>query len=398
MVVRKQLVEPLKRNGPTVVLALVILFGAVSGWQAWGLARHLRSEATETSRIYGQIVAALNDTTGRETETLFNLVQDVNLTGIPLVITDSAGQPTAAVNLPFEIGPNFERNPRVREYIRELDRTNPPMTVPGGSRVHFGELPVTRQLVGLRSLQLIILIAAVAIGLWAYRTQVERHRDRLWVAMARESAHQLGTPLMSAGAWVERLADSTDRGTREVAGHLTADLDRLERVAKRFERIGRPARHDKVALGVLAERVAAYFEPRLPKHANRVRLWVRAPKSGPTIQADPVLVEWAIEALVRNAIDALSGRGGSITIQVSEGRDNVTVKVTDDGPGVPPEVRSSLFEPGTSTKSGGWGIGLALTRRIVEDVHGGRLELLPTPTGAAFQATLPVAASPVDAD
>jgi signal transduction histidine kinase len=398
MAARNQLVAPLKRNGPTVVLALVLLFGAVSGWQAWSLVRHLRSVATETSRIYGQIVAALNDTTGRETETLFNLVQEVNLTGIPLVITDSTGQPTAAVNLPFEIGPNFERNPRVREYIGELDRTNPPMTVPGGSRVHFGELPVTRQLVGLWFLQLIILIAAVAIGLWAYRTQVERHRDRLWVAMARESAHQLGTPLMSAGAWVERLADSTDRGAREVAGHLTADLDRLERVAKRFERIGRPARHDKVALGVLAERVAAYFEPRLPKHANRVRLWVRAPKSGPTIQADPVLVEWAIEALVRNAIDALSGRGGSITIQVSEGRDNVTVKVTDDGPGVPPEVRSSLFEPGTSTKSGGWGIGLALTRRIVEDVHGGRLELLPTPTGAAFQATLPVAASPVNAD
>ncbi|UCD23420.1 MAG: ATP-binding protein, partial [Gemmatimonadota bacterium] len=107
---------------------------------------------------------------------------------------------------------------------------------------------------------------------------------------------------------------------------------------------------------------------------------------------DPVLVEWALEALVRNSIDALSGRGGNITIAVKRTGDEAKIEVADTGPGIPAEVRNNLFEPGVSTKSGGWGIGLALARRIVEDVHGGRLEISPSQVGATFVATLPVAA------
>lgn len=394
----RKLARALRRNGPNVVLALVVLFVGISAWQAWSLATYLRSEARKTSRIYGQIVAALDDPSGRETETLFNLVREVNLSGVPLVITDSLGGPTAFANLPFEIGPNYQKDPALREYIAELDRANPPVAVPGGRQVHFGDLPVARRLVALGVVQLTILVTALAVGVWAYRKAVEGHRDRLWVAMARESAHQMGTPLMSAAAWVERLSGLEEKSAKAIAENLADDLDRLQRVAKRFERIGRPARHDQVALGVLAERVAAYFEPRLPKHANSVKLWVRAPKVGPMIEADPVLVEWALEALVRNAVDALSGRGGHITVHVSEGVDSARVSVTDDGPGVPPEVRSNLFEPSVSTKSGGWGIGLALARRIVEDVHGGKLELQPTQVGATFVATLPILAGDVDAD
>jgi len=196
---------------------------------------------------------------------------------------------------------------------------------------------------------------------------------------------------MSADAWVDRLTDVPDEKAREIAGHLIADLERLRRVAKRFERIGRPARHDKVGLGVLAERVAAYFEPRLPKHANRIRLTVSAPESGPTIHADPVLIEWALEALVRNSIDALSGRGGKVAITVEADGGNARLSVADDGPGIPLDVRDNLFEPGVSTKSGGWGIGLALARRIVEDVHGGHLELASSEGGATFVATVPAA-------
>ena len=95
---------------------------------------------------------------------------------------------------------------------------------------------------------------------------------------------------------------------------------------------------------------------------------------------------------MRNAIDALSGRGGNITVKVSAAGDNAKLAVSDDGPGVPYEVRSNLFEPGVTTKPGGWGIGLALARRIVEDVHGGRLELDPSQAGTTFVATLPVTA------
>jgi len=382
----RRVLRSLKRYGSTVVLALVLIFGAISVWQAWDIANLLRREARETSRIYGQIVAALNDTVSSPIGTLLNMASYVGETGIPLVITDSTGQPTAASGIPTELALGLERDPRVREYVAELDKRNPPMTVPGGWQVHYGALPVESRLLWLGILH------------WAYRRSVESHRDRLWVAMARESAHQLGTPLMSAGAWIDRLADVADPTVHDIAAHLTDDMERLERVAKRFERIGRPARQDEVAMGVLAERVANYFKPRLPRHANRIELKVEAPEAGPVIQADPVLVEWALEALVRNSIDALSGRGGNITVAVEWKGKQAKIRVADDGPGIPMEVCNSLFEPGVSTKSGGWGIGLALARRIVEDVHGGRLEIVPSQVGATFVVTLPVAAeSPSDA-
>jgi C4-dicarboxylate-specific signal transduction histidine kinase len=160
-------------------------------------------------------------------------------------------------------------------------------------------------------------------------------------------------------------------------------------VAQRFERIGRPARTERVALGALAERVAAYFGPRLPQHANRIELKVAAPAAGPQIRGDPILLEWALEALIRNAVDALVGRGGKITVDIQGSNGSAAITVTDDGPGVPIDVRSTLFNPGVSTKPGGWGIGLALARRIVEDVHGGQLHLLTTSAGAAFRADLP---------
>jgi hypothetical protein len=249
---------------------------------------------------------------------------------------------------------------------------------------------MARRLRWLEWFQVGLLVTAVAVGAWAYRNAVHRHRDRLWVAVARESAHQLGTPLMSIGAWVDRLeAGSTSPG--DAAAHLRADVERLERVAKRFERIGRPAARDRVAVGAVAERVAGYFTPRLPRHAHAIRIVVDAPESGPYVRGDAVLIEWALEVLVRNSVDALSGRGGTIQLAVAGTSGHAALRVTDDGPGIPPEVRSTLFEPGVTTKTGGWGIGLALAKRIVEDVHGGRLSLGPAARGAEFVITLPLA-------
>jgi len=139
----------------------------------------------------------------------------------------------------------------------------------------------------------------------------------------------------------------------------------------------------------VAERVAAYFRPRLPKHARPITIAVEAPAAGPYVSGDQVLIEWALESIVRNAVDALSGRGGEIHVRVEETPECAVFRVSDNGPGVPIEVRTNLFEPGVSTKTGGWGIGLALSRRIVEDVHHGSLILEPAPEGAVFVAEFP---------
>jgi signal transduction histidine kinase len=383
----------LQRAGPEISLALIFVLAGVSLWQAFKLASHLREDARRTSQIYGSVIAALANPEADVT-LLLQISQDINDTGLPLIVTDPMGEPLGVANLPFGDSTSRMRSddPRVLAYISELDRLNPPITVPGYGQIHFGSIPVHRQLTWLAVLQLVLLFASVTVGIWAYRSAVDRKRDRLWVAVARESAHQLGTPLMSAGAWIERL-ESGDERSREIARHLSADVQRLQRVAQRFERIGRPARTEMVGLGAIAERVAAYFEPRLPHLAHHVSINVHAPNVGPTIQGDPVLIEWALEALIRNSVDALSGRGGTISLSVGSADGTAYMTVADDGPGISPEVRDRLFEPGVSTKQGGWGIGLALARRIIEDVHGGRLELKNSSGGAVFQASLPVGAA-----
>lgn len=386
----RRLSRRLRRAGPELVLTLVVVFAAVSFWQSWDMAAYLRREARDTSRIFGRVVAVLASPSPDESAAmLLSLNAAIRESGLPMVITGEDGVPTLTANVPYPVG-----DPRLLALVRELDRDNPPIEIPEvGQQIHYGALPIQQRLMWLTLLQVGILFTAVALGVWAYRTSVKRERDLLWVAMARESAHQLGTPLMSADAWVDRLAEGTTPPA-EIAAHLRADLERLQRVARRFERIGRPARRDRVALGALVERVAAYFQPRLPRRAHAVTLAVRAPEAGPMISADPVLLEWAVEALVRNALDALSGRGGTIALTVQRRGRDATITVSDDGPGIPPSVRASLFEPGVSTKPGGWGIGLALARRIVEDVHRGRLDLASGGSGATFVATLPVAPDP----
>ena len=238
-----------------------------------------------------------------------------------------------------------------------------------------------------------MFLCLVLLAVWAMRERVAAARDRLWVAMARESAHQLGTPLMSITGWIDYLRENPGTPGGELVTHLQADAERLERVAKRFERIGRPSRREPVGLGTVAERVVAYFRPRLPTLAHAVTITLTSPGAGPTATGDPVLIEWALEVLVKNAVDALSGRGGRIEVEV-EGDDALArVSVRDDGPGVAPEMQHQLFEPGVSSKTGGWGIGLALARRIVEQQHDGRVAFRPGDNGkgSVFVLEFPLA-------
>jgi signal transduction histidine kinase len=129
----------------------------------------------------------------------------------------------------------------------------------------------------------------------------------------------------------------------------------------------------------------------LPTLERPVTLSLRASGPGPMVLGDAVLLEWAIEALVKNGIDALSGRGGRVEVRVSTDGTDARLTISDDGPGVAPQVRSRLFEPGTSTKPGGWGIGLALVRRIVEQQHGGRVAYHAAAPGSTFTVDVPLA-------
>jgi len=168
------------------------------------------------------------------------------------------------------------------------------------------------------------------------------------------------------------------------------DLDRLERVAHRFERIGRPPRRDALDVGALGEQVATYFRARVPTLAHAVTIRFERGDGDLGVRGDPVLLEWAAEVLVKNAIDALAGRGGTVNITAARLPDaSIRLRVADDGPGVPRELRTRVFAAGYSTKERGWGVGLALARRIVQENHGGKLLLVPTDRGATFDIILP---------
>jgi len=369
------------------VWVLAAVAAALTLGSAYVVADHLTADARRASTLYARVFAGLADPreTGA-TEALLDLAAEVRAQGIPLVITDARGVATDTANLPH---PMALDSPDLRRFVADLDRETPPLVERTVGTIHVGPPPLRAplRLVFLAEVATLLTLAGVAV--LAHRASLRAAGDRVWVAMARESAHQLGTPLTSLAGWIERLREGRDSAA-EIAGHLDDDYAKLDRVARRFERIGQPPRTEEVDVAAVADAVTAYIRPRLPTLSNRVTLQLEVDDSAAAVvRGDALLLEWALEALVRNALDALKGREGTIRLEVSGDPDTVTVVVADDGPGVPREVRHRLFQAGATTKARGWGLGLALARRVVEEGHGGRLTLEPAAAGARFAVRLP---------
>jgi signal transduction histidine kinase len=351
----------------------------------------LRLEALRSSRMYARVFRAQSDTSDEAgTQALFDLSKSIVEQGVPLIVTDSAGRPTAHANLPTDVAAS---DSAIREYVRQLDRENAPVVDSIAGKIHYGNTPLVRWLRIIPALQAATAFVLLLAAAYIVRTRGNAERERVWAGMARESAHQLGTPLSSLAGWIELLEEGgTDPAatTRSAVANMRADLERLDRVAHRFERIGRERRHERVDVGLLVERVTSYFRARVPTLAHAVTIDVHESPQRVQVLGDSVLLEWAIEVLVKNAVDALAGRGGNITVTVRAHGAGMGAEllISDDGPGIPREHRSRIFEPGFSTKQSGWGIGLSLARRIVEENHGGTLRLASADRGATFEIIL----------
>jgi len=353
-----------------------------------GVVRELRGEASRVGLMYARVYDGLNDPSPDAANTaLLDLSRHIRESGVPLIITDSKGLPTDTANLPTRMALDSRE---LREFVQALDRQNKPISEGDAGTVHFGNTPLVRGLRIIPLLQSVLIGLFLLAGAYALKTRGRADREQIWAGMARESAHQLGTPISSMNGWIELLRDAEpDEMTGSAIDHMDADLERLKRVANRFERIGRPPRKEKVDIGELVERVANYFRARVPTLAQRVTITSTRGEEPLVVDGDAVLLEWAIESLAKNAIDALAGRDGQVTMSATalpEGE--VRVRVSDNGPGVPRELGKRIFEPGFSTKEHGWGIGLPLARRIVRDNHGGELVLVPSEHGATFDIIL----------
>lgn len=384
-------------------VALATVFVLLLGWwlvYTQQIVQQLQGNSVLLSRIFAEVQEGLlTQDPGRETQALANLQQMVLATEVPLVVTGLRDTVLYHANLPFtvdELTPQGQE--RVREYVRTLDAVNEPIGDPSFSRIHYGQTPAVRRLAWIPALQVGGLLLVVLVGLTVVQTQRRAEGERAWTAMARELAHQLGTPLSSLQGWLEvlRLPHAErpgDLNDAEIAGSIEEDLNRLERVSHRFELIGTEPELESLSVRQVVGDLEHYLAARIPRLTRKgVDLVVDIPPGLPRVKGNEVLLFWALENVVKNSLDALAGRGGKITIYARYiGGKWVSLRIRDTGPGVPTEIRDKIFEPGVSSKSGGWGVGLALSRRIVEGVHSGRIELLETQEGTTIQIRLPAA-------
>jgi signal transduction histidine kinase len=357
----------------------------------------MHDDAETLAGIFNEAQIAIGDTTGRATDNaLFRLQQMVIETGIPMVVTGGRDSVLYARNLPFAVDLRTpEGQERVRAYLSRLE-VRQELGARLTQQVHFGDTPEVQRLKWIPWLQVAGLLLTVLVGFSIVSAQRRAESERAWTSMARELAHQLGTPISSLQGWLEvlRLPPGERPGDvedDEIAEALAEDLVRLERISHRFELIGRDPELRELSVEQVVRDLERYLQARLPRLGSGVRLSVNVPKDLPTVRGNAVLLAWALENVVKNALDALAGRGGEIEIDAREGDPGwVVLRIKDSGPGVEPTVRDRIFEAGVTTKSGGWGVGLALSRRIVEGVHKGRIALLDgRGGGATFQIRLP---------
>jgi len=387
-----------RRNWP---IALAVVFIGQLIWYLLYTERivgALETNAEGQAAIYAKLLEGISDPRPEAAEQTFFELQGILLeSGTPFVVTGPPDTVVATKNLPFFADLEVpEGQQRVLEYVRGLDRLHPPVGDSTESQIHFGDPPEVRGLRWIPYLQAAGLLLTAILGFLSIRLQRRAEGERAWTAMARELAHQLGTPISSLQGWLELLReDAEDRppqvGEGEIADEIGADLVRLERISNRFELIGREPELDEIDLLPILKTLKKYLEARLPRLSSEVTLELEVPEDLPWVLGNEVLATWALENVVNNSLDALGGTGGTIRIRAAHDRGkSVMISITDTGPGVAPEIRREIFEPGVTTKARGWGVGLALSRRIVEGVHGGRIECCEDgEPGATFHIHLP---------
>ncbi len=384
-----------------LAFSAILVFASYIGYTQY-LTRAIREQAEVNSRIYSLVQRGLV-AQDQEIASLLDIQLRLDSLGLPIILL-SGGQPVAGANLGFLPDFNTEEGRRaLLDHANALVKRHPENRVAevlAGDTVTviFGDPPLLAWLRWVPALQVTGGVLLLIVALAVIRADLRAERERLWAAMARETAHQMGTPLSSLSGWVEVLG--LPHSEREVfaddahiATVMAADVERLERVSRRFELIGKPQPLDDVQVTDVVRELETYFRPRLPKFGKGIAFRSRVQPDLPLVRGNRVLLVWAVENVVKNAIDALGGRGGHILVIAYRGTDSVHLKIADDGPGVPAAIRDRIFEPGVSSKQGGWGVGLSLTQRIVRDLHHGQVAVRGRRRGGTvFDIILPVTA------
>jgi len=305
----------------------------------------------------------------------------------PVILSDTANVPVYWRNVPLDSSlTDSARRSFLARTIPEMDRMNKPILIAYHgiplNYVHYGESLLIARLRWLPYIEIALAGVFILIAYVGFSYIKRSEQSNIWVGMAKETAHQLGTPISSIMGWLEHVREHAAGNTRllESVTEMEHDLARLNKVTARFSKIGsRPDLQEEDITEVIAD-VIRYIGKRIPRSGKKVELVVETPGPFPAL-INRELFEWVIENLMKNALDAIEGPAGKISFALSRDGARTTIDITDTGKGIDPKRRKDVFRPGYSTKQRGWGLGLSLSRRIIEDYHRGKLTVKQSTPG-----------------
>ncbi len=434
----KKIRLPVSANLKLVLVLLALAIVASTLWFTQGLVNELKEAEQRTVQFYASTLQTLLNTTQEPSESS-EVTSDLAFTAVeiiyfPMIVTDTAGNPinnpitdSAGItriewytkNVKIDTSLSLEQQEEIlREDVKRMRNVYEPLQInsvtesiqevsSGDSTVivsvydtlhvmdvYFDDSDAIKQLQLLPWVELILISMFVLIGYISFSHIKRSEQSNIWVGMAKETAHQLGTPLSSLMGWIELLRlepDNVDQ-VLEAADEMDRDVDRLNTVAHRFSKIGSASELKRVDVGRMIENVVLYFQRRLPHLGKTIKLEFDPPEEPLYANVNVELLQWVFENLIRNAADAIERHEGLIRFDIHPGRHTIVIDISDNGKGIDPKIRKDVFRPGFSTKQRGWGLGLSLAKRIVEEYHGGKIFIKETsPEGTTF--TLRIAAA-----
>ena len=367
-----------------VALAIVVVTVFYTRYLANKILREERQRVEE----WVQANRTMQQSDGQSSIALANMVI-INNEDMPLIATDDKGNIVDHRNLDSV---QLLRNPGyLQQQLAKLKSEHPPIdweisdTPKVMYKVYYGNTALLNEVQYYPLVQLLVVSLFIILLVVLLNTHSRSTQNQLWAGMAKETAHQMGTPITSLRGWVEMLKES--EVNPEVVQELEKDVERLKLVSDRFSKIGSQPKLETTNLVALLEEMVSYMKRRAP---GKVQFEFISPANEILVQASPTLINWVMENLLKNALDAMDGTG-SIRVHIQDQPHQVIVDVTDTGKGISAANLARVFAPGFTTKKRGWGLGLTLSKRIVDQYHKGNLQVKQSEpgVGTTFRMQLP---------
>lgn len=357
-----------------IIIASFVIVSLIL-WNTYDFFQVFKIEERQKMEILAESLKTINksDPTTDEIELPLSILSS-NST-IPFIVTDQKGVITNNSNIDENISQNPEK---LQHLLNRFKKENESIIVEGAGTSQYLYYGNSSLLNKLKYYPLALLLIIVLFGFVVYnfyRSTKIGTQNKLWAGMAKETAHQIGTPLSSLIGWVEIMkADHVDETT---VAEIEKDIERLQIITDRFSKIGSEPVLERINIVKETEDALFYLKARFSK---QVTFSFSGPEYPVLMSLNPGLHSWTIENLVKNAIDAMKGKG-ELNVSVIDDNKYIQIQVSDTGKGIPKKDFNKVFEPGFTTKKRGWGLGLSLTKRIVEEYHSGKIKVLSSEIG-----------------